>query len=359
MNTPYFSIIIPFYNAQNYAAQCLDSIKAQNFSNWEVIVVNDGSTDGTVEILKEYINNDKRIILIDKSNEGVSVARNTGLKIATGEWVGFLDADDWFAEEALNNLYDISVSNKADIIGFNHFYNLRDKEWPHANLYPTYIERDKEKKMYFVLDSLFPHYDRYKNDVIVGSIRTVWDKIFKRSFLLHNDITFNESLKIGEDSIFCFDAFSKANSIQYYNKFFVHYRLLNSSVTRKFSSGIDSINNQILDLWKEKITSLNFWNEDFENCYTGVACECFYRSIRLNILHTDNKLLGISKLLSIKELVLNHRYRSAFSKNKYSFLPISKRILAILIHYRLYGLIYIYCTITIQISNLGIIRNDS
>jgi len=356
MDNPYFSIIIPCYNVCNYISQCLDSLKSQEFTNWEAIVINDGSTDNTASIIQKYANNDKRIIFIDKPNEGVSKARNTGLKIAAGCWVGFIDADDWFVDEALKKLYSISISAKSEIIGFNHFFNLNDKEWRQVNLSPTYIERSGEDRMKFVLDSLFPYYDKYKNNITVGSIRTVWDKIFKRSFLISNNIIFREDVKVVEDSMFCFDAFFKAKAIQYHNEFLIHYRLIDSSVTRNFYPDIDDINYKILDVWKDIISTLILWNEDFENCYIGVACECFYRSLRCNILHRSNYSSIKDKLFMIKKLVNNHRYDKIFCKSKYQFLPVGKRVLANFVHSKQYFLIYAYCSITIKLSNIKSLR---
>lgn len=356
MDNPYFSIIIPCYNCCNYISQCLDSLKSQSFTNWEAIVVNDGSTDNTANIVKKYAQNDKRIIFIDKSNEGVSKARNTGLINAKGIWVGFLDADDWLADEALTKLYSISISNNCEIIGFNHFFNLKNKEWPQRNLFPTYIERSYEDRMEFVLDTLFPYYDEYKNKVVVSSIRTVWDKIYKRSFLISNNIKFREEIKIGEDSMFCFDVFLKANTIKYYNLFLVHYRLIYNSATRNFNPDINKINNEILDVWKNNISTNNLWNEDFENCYIGIACECFYRSLRLYVLHNKNHSSFKNKLLMIKKLTINRRYNEAFCKSKYPFLPIGKRILVNMIQSKLHLLIYIYCTVIIRISNFLLSR---
>ena len=103
------SIIIPVYNAKSYVSRCLDSIKAQDYTNWEVIIINDGSTDGVEDILNEYAEKDSRIKPINIENAGVSNARNVGLSKAIGEYVYFLDVDDWIETNTLSLLADAEI----------------------------------------------------------------------------------------------------------------------------------------------------------------------------------------------------------------------------------------------------------
>ena len=115
-NKPLISIIVPVFNAEEYLAQCLDSILNQTYRDLEILCINDGSCDGSIGILKKYKNRDSRIVIIDKQNEGVSATRNVGLKKANGDYLMFVDADDWIepytCEKALVTLND----NNADIV---------------------------------------------------------------------------------------------------------------------------------------------------------------------------------------------------------------------------------------------------
>ena len=113
--TPFFSIIIPVYNVAPYLRECLDSVLAQTFDDWEAICVDDGSTDGSGALLDEYAAKDKRFRVIHQKNAGVSVARNRGLEVANGEWIGFLDADDVWAEEWLNEIV-LGIEDEVDWI---------------------------------------------------------------------------------------------------------------------------------------------------------------------------------------------------------------------------------------------------
>ncbi len=114
--SPFFSIIIPVYNVAPYLRECLDSVLAQTFTDWEAICVDDGSADGSGAILDEYAAKDKRFRVIHQKNAGVSVTRNVALDLARGDWVSFLDADDLLAENALDKLIDAAKSTASDIV---------------------------------------------------------------------------------------------------------------------------------------------------------------------------------------------------------------------------------------------------
>jgi len=110
------SVIVPVYNVQDYLSDCLDSLLAQDFQDWEAICVNDGSTDECAKILTEYTTKDKRFKILSQANQGLSVARNEGMKIATGEWFLFLDSDDMLAANALSSLYHIAQESNQPVI---------------------------------------------------------------------------------------------------------------------------------------------------------------------------------------------------------------------------------------------------
>lgn len=117
MNSIKISVIVPVYNTGRYLERCLNSIMAQSFQEIEIIIINDCSTDDSLEIIKKYINDDKRAILINKEkNEGVSSARNTGIKIATGKYVQYIDGDDWVEKDFLKNMYEFAEKENLDIV---------------------------------------------------------------------------------------------------------------------------------------------------------------------------------------------------------------------------------------------------
>ena len=132
---PKISIIIPAYNVEKYLSQCLDSILAQTFKDFECICVNDGSTDNTLTILREYANKDNRIKIINQKNSGSSVSRNNGIKQALGQYISFIDADDWVTENYLEILYNKIIETDADIVRASYkFYHQKDNVYESARI---------------------------------------------------------------------------------------------------------------------------------------------------------------------------------------------------------------------------------
>ena len=119
------SVVIPVYNIEGYLGKCLDSILAQTFPDYEVIVVNDGSTDRTPQVCDEYAAKDARIRIIHKENEGVSVARNTGIEVASGEYFLFFDGDDFMEPYTMEELYKVAKEQQVDTVVYG--YHLKNK----------------------------------------------------------------------------------------------------------------------------------------------------------------------------------------------------------------------------------------
>ena len=122
---PTVSIIVPIYNVEKYLGRCLDSLLAQTLKNIEIIAVNDGSTDLSLKILKEYSIKDSRIKIINKPNGGVSSARNEGIQLASGEFIGFVDPDDWVDPEMYEDMVNHAKNEKADIVMCSYIENLQ------------------------------------------------------------------------------------------------------------------------------------------------------------------------------------------------------------------------------------------
>ena len=128
--SPQISIIVPVYNVEKYLSRCLDSILSQTFSDFEILLINDGSTDNSGGICDKYAKKDKRIRVFHKNNEGVNRARNTGLDNAKGDWITFVDSDDWIDKDMYYKLYNEAILSEADIImcDFYIYYNQNSKD---------------------------------------------------------------------------------------------------------------------------------------------------------------------------------------------------------------------------------------
>lgn len=194
------SIIIPVYNIEPYIQNCLNSILNQSFKDLEVICVNDGSSDGSLAELQKC--RDERVIIIDKKNEGSGVARNSALAIARGEYVFFVDGDDWVEENSLQKMVDEADRLKTDILifgGLSYYEGKGQNGGYSANKLP---------KKY--LNKVFSAQD-IKKDVFKFP-STAWTKLYRREFLQKNDIKFQE-IKVGQDQLPFFHSMIMAERI--------------------------------------------------------------------------------------------------------------------------------------------------
>ena len=169
------SVIIPVYNTENYLEKCLDSVINQKLKDIEIICINDESRDNSLEILEDYARKDKRIKIINQVNQGVSIARNTGLKIAKGEYVGFVDSDDWIDLNFFYELYNKAKSQGADLA--RTFYKY---EYPY--------KRDEEK-----LNKIIKKRNKEREQLNVNDHSVViWNAIYKRKYIEKNKIYFDD-----------------------------------------------------------------------------------------------------------------------------------------------------------------------
>ena len=232
MDSIKFSVILPVYNLEKYLRECLDSIKNQSLKEFEVICINDGSTDNSLEILKEYAKSDLRFKVIDQQNQGVSVARNRGIELARGKYIAFIDGDDNFELNALEVCYNSIEKKDVDILIFCANLFINDE-------FVSQINVDFINKVIMKRNS----FDDFINLNIV-----VWDKIFRTKFLKEKGLKFPEGLRVSEDGIFCMDAFFCGARYDYINeKLYNHKDFVLNSATSNVNYAI-----------KEDLRALNY-----------------------------------------------------------------------------------------------------
>ena len=197
---PLVSIIIPFYNACDTIARCLDAILGQNYRNLEVILVNDGSTDASPDVVREVCESDARVKLVDKPNTGVSDSRNKGLDVASGEWVYFVDADDWMVPEAISTLVEAAQLGGSDL-AVTDFFRIRKGAVAHKHGPATGTVSMRQFLRYM---SRRPanHY-----------FASLWNKLFKRSVIEEISLRFDTGISFGEDHVFILEYLRRIESV--------------------------------------------------------------------------------------------------------------------------------------------------
>lgn len=206
---PFISVIVPIYNVEKYLKKCVDSIINQTLTNIEIILVNDGSTDNCGQIIDEYANNDKRIVVVHKENGGQSSAKNMGLDIAKGKYIGFIDSDDFIHNDMYKNLYDAIENSKADIcVCGREAYSEAGKLYYKKELEEELIDLNCYSIQDYITKKLF-----YKHTV------SGCNKIYKRDIITKNNIRFEDVSYVGsEDALFNFEVLLNINKIKSINK---------------------------------------------------------------------------------------------------------------------------------------------
>lgn len=290
------SIIIPCYNSEKYLERCIESIINQSYRQWEAIIVNDGSIDKSSRLLNSYAKLDKRITVISQKNGGPSLARNNGLKYVTGEYVLFIDMDDYIHVDMLKEMVKCAEKNNSDIVTIGYYETTINKMLP-VNDFLN--ENNDDIRMFFI------------KKVMLSSGGVVWGKLYRYKLLKEKNILFDEKLRICEDQIFNLDFVKYSNNISFFNGYYYYYCLDNiESLTKK--NDIDNIKTQISiqKLIKVKLNNLNI-EESLRDSLLGNRLYIhLYNYIEYNL--SINKVA----LNGIRELINNSDIRLPLSKIK-------------------------------------------
>lgn len=254
MNKPLVSIIIPVYNVEKYLRECLNSVIKQTLTQIEIICINDGSTDSSADILKEYSSADHRITIITKENGGLSNARNAGLKIATGQYITFLDSDDYLTLNALESLYNKATNEELDILIFcaksfseKGFSSHKGKQY---TICPLALTKVLSGPDFFVTS--------FKCNNHIGTSPI---KIYRNDFLKDNNLKFIEGI-YHEDEPFYYEAILAAKRVakipeQFYCRRYREGSITTISKNSKHIIGKLAAISRILELSKSKQLSAN------------------------------------------------------------------------------------------------------
>lgn len=277
-HNPTVSIIVPVYKAENYIGTCIESIQTQTYSDWELILIDDGSPDKSGKVCERYAAEDERIIVVHQKNGGVSKARNTGLQIAKGKYVSFVDADDYVLPTYLSDMLEY----EADVVvtGYINRYE------PTGRIQKEVIDGDR-------------YYSLEKGNVGKGLIDLEMDyrwlgpaaKLFSRDIIVDQNIKFDESLDYGEDHLFNMEFGKYVKSISYLNRYNYVYMHRNiESLTNRIVPS-ETMFNYILQLYRMRI---NYCKTRCENnkqyiLFTNKSLTFYYWQTLYSMLRDKNK----------------------------------------------------------------------
>lgn len=319
MSEPLISIIVPVYNVEKYLSKCLDSLVNQTYQNIEIVCVDDGSTDSSGSICDEYAKKDARIKVIHKENGGLSDARNVGLETINGEYVMFIDSDDWIDKDTCDYCINTLKLYDVDLILWSYIREYKNNAKP-KRLFMNgsrYFD-DQEIKEKIFLRCVGLNGVELRNVENMDSIVTAWGKLYKRDKI--NNIRFKATTEIGtEDALFNIYVMDNINSAFYIDRYMSHYRRDNViSLTSTYKSELYTCWQRLYDyieaFIKEKDLGDDFINALNNRIALGIC------GLGLNIMSSDKS--AVMKIKEIKDIISTERYRNAYKRLDFRYFPI-------------------------------------
>ena len=256
--TPRVSIIVPVYNVERYLRQCLDTLVNQTYQNVEIICVDDGSTDASSEILTEYALKNSRVRVIRQKNSGLSAARNVGFSFATGEYVMYVDSDDWIDVRTCEKAVFKAEEHAADLVMWPYIREFPDHSAPKAifseeKTFHAAECRELQRRMIGLLGTELAHPEN------ADALCTVWGKLYRRELIAQNEIHFTDLQRIGtyEDGLFNLHYLAHVKNATYIPDYLSHYRK-NSGMTSKYRK-------ELAAQWKNLFSDMRSYIE-LEKC---------------------------------------------------------------------------------------------
>lgn len=291
------SIIIPIYNTGEYLHKCISSVLSQTLTDFELILVNDGSKDNSGQICDEYARKDSRIKVIHKENAGVSAARNDGIKLACGEYIGFIDSDDWIDSSMYEELYGLAKQNDAQIVMCDTVSVFDNK--------PTEPDTINQLRKDVLLEKedLFP-------SLLLEMAGSACRCIYKSSLIKENNVLFPVGIKLSEDRIFNILAFGYSNNIYYtktalYNRYMREGSAVNKYYENKLQMALDAKTKteQALDMvWKKDEYKTMYLRQFVVACYSAIS-DTLSKACTFSFLEKYNEVKKICSNDSFREAI--------------------------------------------------------
>lgn len=336
----YFSIIVPIYNPpKEYLDVCIKSLLAQTLQDYEIILVDDGSNISCQQLCDTYAAMDCRIRVIHQENQGVSAARNHGVRMAKADWVMFIDADDWIEPHTCERLKKELETQNCDILMFNAVKEFENKtQTIHiADSAGIYNTADVSTRELLYRRAMKP---KSATGVRNDPIYFCWDKVYKRSFLTENNLQFPVGLRKSEDKVFVLSCMEKVNLLCYIDDILYHYRMHTSSVCHKYSETADKDRIELAKILYDKANCMDkemallTGNADYNKITTD-----YYRFIfgvisnvlLLKYYHPDCPYSRSKRSAAAKAFIHTEPFKTAIHKCRYRELSSSAKLKKLLL----------------------------
>lgn len=315
-----FSVVIPVYKIkEEYLRKCLNSLLIQSCELWEAILVDDGSPDNCGSICEEFANANKNFKVYHQTNQGVSVARNSGIDKCSTEWITFIDPDDWVETnwaESISETID-KFGSSTDIILFDYYQNYAFKE----------IRKQLSKDHGFLSKNLVSCLRKapFNQFIVEGKhviyeTNVIWSKVYKKNLFTKNGVYFDPEARKGQDVILNAEIFQIAQNFYYINKPLYHYRYIEQSVTNRFNKNVVYYNEVAFNNYERIIEKFDL-DEEYVKLYNARVLTRLYSCMRLYYFHKDNNMQFKDICKEINNILNKQPYSKAMKQIDLSVLP--------------------------------------
>lgn len=348
---PKISIIVPCYKVEHFIDRCMNSIAKQTLSDIEIILVDDKSPDGTPQKCDEWGRRDPRVKVIHKlQNQGLGYARNSGLEIATGEYVAFVDSDDFVDVNMYKSLYEFANNNKLDAVfcGYKKYYN--ESKINERQECDKYCINEGKNNIDNILKDIIASEPSHNSDAKILS--SVWKCLFSMSIIKNNNLSFvSERTYIAEDVVFYIDFLPCCNRIGFIPQAYYYYCVNDASLTQSFKEDRFLKEIVLVDEIEKRIEEKGFVLDEFIERIDRYLLLKLRVCIRQYLQHS-NKESYFSKRRVIKEMIMNQRIRCIVERYPYYEMDYAHKTFFLLAKYHLIDLIIIL----LKIQNTKIAR---
>ncbi len=307
------SIVVPIYNVEKYICQCVDSIISSKYDNIEIILVDDGSVDKCPKICDDYALKDNRIKVIHKANGGLISARKAGVNVSHGEYVTFVDGDDFVHQNMYEDVAKSIEKHNSDVVICDFYYDYGNRKDVSQQIC---IEEFYDKTK--LVNEIYPKMLFDGNYYSFGIAPNCWSKVFKKDLLVKYLMEVDDSTKMGEDASFTYPILLDANSISYVNKPLYYYRILPQSMSRGYDKNLNEI------IFNAYYTIKKCANNDFD-----ISSQLAYYMVYLANFVVRNQIKSNDKSKTnnfVKQLLANIDLINSAKKLEVCKLPIHTKI---------------------------------
>ncbi len=323
---PLVSVVVPVYNAARTLEKCVDSLTSQIFDDVEILLINNGSTDNSLDVCKEIAEKDSRIKVIDISEKGVSAARNRGIEFATGEFVTFVDADDWIDPDVCKLFADLNAKHNYDLFCYSAQYHKKGKITT-THLFGKDIEllsqNQKEELQIKVFAPQAPIFDYKTNTRFAGS---AWGKFYKREILLNNNLRFATETIISEDVLFNTLSLDYFHRIGYTKQCFYHYEQSEDSAQNRYRPNSGKYFIFVVKKIQEWLQNTGK-DQRFVDAANCLFVHYLFGILKEDLCHKDNETPYAEKLEYLQKILSEDIWNNIIETAKMNYFSTPEKIL--------------------------------